>query len=142
MAAHTILVIDDEDIIRWSLRERLGQEGYRVMEAATAEEARSRFGQGPELVLLDVRLPDGDGVALLGEFKAAEPDLPVILVTAHGTVENAVLAMRSGAYDYISKPFSMEVILLVLRRALEAASMRRELSRLRTENRQIGRAHV
>ena len=136
MAAQKILVVDDEELVRWSLRELLTQEGYKVIEAPDAASARESFGREPALVLLDVRLPDGDGVSLLKEFKEQEPDLPVILMTAHGTVENAVLAMRSGAFDYVSKPFAMEEILLGVQRALENVSMRRELNRLRRENRQ------
>ncbi len=135
MATQTILVVDDEELVRWSLKERLTQEGYKVREAASVAEARRLFAKGQDLVLLDVRLPDGDGVALLEEFKQAEPDLPVVLMTAHGTVENAVLAMRAGAYDYVSKPFSMEEMLLVLNRALEAVHLRREVNRIRRENR-------
>ncbi len=135
MANQTILVVDDEELVRWSLKERLGQEGYQVREAGTVAEARRLFSRGQDLVLLDVRLPDGDGVTLLEEFKEKEPDLPVVLMTAHGTVENAVLAMRAGAYDYISKPFSMEEMLLVLSRALEAVHLRREVNRIRKENR-------
>ena len=134
MATKTILVVDDEELVRWSLKQRLSEEGYRIIEAPSASEARSLFEEIPDLVLLDVKLPDGNGVDLLGEFKKKDPDIPVILITAHGTVENAVLAMRTGAYDYISKPFSMDEILLNVKRALEASSLRQELKRLRREN--------
>ncbi|KAA3610822.1 MAG: sigma-54-dependent Fis family transcriptional regulator [Planctomycetota bacterium] len=121
------MVVDDERMIRWSLRSCLEDAGGRVEEAATLEEARRRLDeQWPELAILDLRLPDGNGMELLHELRAEDPDLPVLIITAYGSLEGAVEAMRAGAYDYVSKPFDLDDLLLTARRALE----RRELRRL------------
>ena len=90
MVTPTILIVDDEQLIRWSLSERLQQEGYRTVEAATAAEARAALRDPVDLVLLDYRLPDGDGLTLLKEIKQADPDTLVILLTAYASVETAV----------------------------------------------------
>ena len=87
----TILVVDDEQLIRWSLAERLTDDGYTVVEAATAKEALSKFGSQVDLVLLDFKLPDSDGLRVLKTMKATDPDVPVILLTAFSMVEKAVM---------------------------------------------------
>src|SRR5437879_4502004 len=94
----SILVVDDEQLIRWSLSTRLKDEGYRVVEAETARQAVERFRDGIDLVLLDYKLPDGDGLAVLQQIKAVDSDALVILLTAHSSVELAVEAMKHGAY--------------------------------------------
>src|SRR5205809_891845 len=100
MAKPIVLVVDDEQLIRWSLAERLTQEGYRVLEAETAADAMARHSNGVDLVLLDYRLPDGDGISVLKQMKEADPDTLVILLTGHSSVETAVEAMKHGAYHY------------------------------------------
>jgi DNA-binding NtrC family response regulator len=132
-----ILLVDDEDLVRFSLKDRLGRQGYSILEAGTVAEARQRLADDPDLVLLDHRLPDGTGLELLREIKSTS-DLQVVMATAHGSVPQAVEAMRIGAFDYISKPFDMDELVLTVKRALESDRMRRELSRLRTEARQQG----
>src|SRR5690242_9889681 len=108
MAHHaTILVVDDEQLIRWSLTERLQAEGYDVLEAATGREALDR-AQGVDLVLLDYKLPDFDGVTILKRLKEADPDLLVILLTAYANVDTAVAAMKLGAYHFANKPFNLD----------------------------------
>ena len=131
MAGARILVVDDERLIRWSLNERLTQEGYTVVEAGTAKEAIAGFGPEIDLVLLDFRLPDSDGLRVLKLFKASEPDIPVILLTAVSTVETAVEAMKQGAYHYANKPFNLDELALVVQKALETTALRREVRALR-----------
>jgi two-component system, NtrC family, response regulator AtoC len=127
----TVLVVDDEQLIRWSLAERLKADGLDVIEAGTAQEALDRFGPDVDLVLLDYRLPDSDGLRVLKKMKAAQPDVPVILLTAFSSIETAVEAMKHGAYHYANKPFNLEEIALVVAKALETTALRREVRALR-----------
>jgi two-component system response regulator AtoC len=127
----TVLVVDDEQLIRWSLSERLTAEGCTVLEAGTAREALERFGGDVDLVLLDYRLPDSDGLRVLKKMKAAEPDVPVILLTAFSSIETAVEAMKQGAYHYANKPFNLDEIALIVAKALETTALRREVRSLR-----------
>jgi DNA-binding NtrC family response regulator len=127
----TVLVVDDEHLIRWSLTERLSQEGYRLLEAGTAADALARHREGVDLVLLDYRLPDGDGLAVLKQMKEADPDTLVILLTGHASIGNAVEAMKHGAYHYANKPFDLDEIVLLVERALETTRLRREVKALR-----------
>ncbi len=131
MPTPTILVVDDEPLIRWSLTSRLAQEGYRVLEAENAAQAHERRREGVDLVLLDYRLPDADGLAVLKKIKETSPDTLVIMLTAHSSVELAVEAMKQGAFHYANKPFDVEEIVLLVERALETTRLRREVRTLR-----------
>jgi DNA-binding NtrC family response regulator len=131
MAARRVLVVDDEELIRWSLVERLRADGHEVVEAATAAEALGVAEHGVDLVLLDYRLPDDDGVSVLRKLRDLDPDTIVVMLTAHKNVELVVEAMKGGAFDYATKPFDLDDVALRVTRALEATRLRRELRTLR-----------
>ena len=131
MASTTILVVDDEQLIRWSLTERLRAEGHDVLEAETGARALEQLREGVDLVLLDYRLPDLDGLTILKKIKEFDPDILVILLTAYASVDTAVEAMKEGAYHFANKPFNLDDVALLVQRALETTRLRREVRRLR-----------
>ncbi len=132
MTGKRILVVDDEESVRWALRKALERAGYRVDLAADGPAGlQAAEDPGVDLILLDVRLPGRDGLEVLRVVRTRRPDLPVIMMTAFGTLQVAVEAMRLGAYDYIGKPFDMDEVLLVVEKALEAQALVLEVTRLR-----------
>jgi DNA-binding NtrC family response regulator len=133
MANATILVVDDEPLIRWSLSERLKAEGYEVVEADTGKAALEQLPRGVDLVLLDYRLPDTDGVSILRKIKEFDQDILVILLTAYANIETAVEAMKLGAYHFANKPFNLDEIAATVERALETTRLRREILHLRAD---------
>jgi DNA-binding NtrC family response regulator len=131
MTDAAILIVDDEDLIRWSLRERLRTEGYTTHEAGTGAEAMEIFRGGVDLVLLDYRLPDTDGLTLLREMKSLDPDVLVVLLTSFVSVDTAVEAMKLGAFHFANKPFNLDEVAAIVARALETTQLRREVKQLR-----------
>src|SRR6202789_1564028 len=132
MTASRILVVDDEADIRGLLKEILSEEGYEVEVAADATQARSsRVAQVPDLVLLDIWMPDTDGITLLREWSVTDGyDCPVVMMSGHGTVETAVEATRLGAFDFVEKPLSPAKLLHTVERALDAGKRRRQSGKL------------
>ncbi len=131
MTAPTVLVVDDEQLLRWSLRERLDQAGYRVLEAENGEQAVGHLDSDLDLVLLDYRLPDTDGLDLLKKIKRHDPDILVILMTAYSSIDSAVEAIKQGAYHYANKPFNLDEMMILVEKALETTRLRREVRDLR-----------
>jgi len=122
-----ILIIDDEPLMRISISDALKGDGCQVFETASGREgiALAKDG-GFDIVITDLRLPDVDGIEVLKSCKRLSPDTFVILITAYGAVETAVEAMKYGAYDYITKPFSMDELLLMIKRILRVKDLERE----------------
>ena len=126
-----ILIVDDEDIVRNSLQQWLELNGWRTQTARNAEEAEALVRKNPpDVVLTDFRMPKKSGLELMRDVRAIDPDIPVVLLTAHGDVASAVAAMRDGAYDFLQKPYDPEHVSAVVARAAERRQMAAELKRL------------
>jgi two-component system NtrC family response regulator len=131
-ATPTLLLIDDDDSLRRVTEFTLQDDGYAVLTASNGREGLELFRSTPvDLVLSDVRMPELDGMDLLPQLKAMQPDLPVIMLTAHGTISAAVEAMKLGAFDYLTKPFSRDQLRASVRKALEVGSLKSENRQLR-----------
>ena len=129
-----VLVVDDEENIRHMLATVLRSEGYDVTRAASAEEAEDLLrSQQYDVVLSDIRMPRVDGLELLDRIQQKYPDMVVVMMSAYGTVDTALEAMRRGAYDYIAKPFKPDEVILLLRKAEERERLKRENLSLRLE---------
>ena len=127
----TVLLIDDDESLRRVVEYNLHEEGYRVLTAVDGAAGWQTFqAETVDLVLTDVRMPEMDGVEVLTRIKAMQPDVPVIMLTAHGTINSAVEAMKLGAFDYLTKPFNREQLKAAVRKAFEVAA-------LTTENRYL-----
>jgi two-component system nitrogen regulation response regulator NtrX len=134
--AADILVVDDEADIRELVAGILSDEGYAVRTAASAEEALSAIrARKPSLLVLDIWMQGGgmDGLELLDLLQTLDADLPVLIISGHGNIETAVSAIKRGAYDFLEKPFKSDRLLLVVQRALEATSLKRENRRLKAQ---------
>ena len=129
-----ILVVDDDEQMQFFLKEALVRQGYGVTVRATAEDALASLrGDRFDLVLLDVRLPGMSGLVAVEAILRLDPHIPIIVMTAHGSRDGALEAVRRGAYDYFTKPFRLEEMEIVIRRALEKRRLLQEIDRLRSE---------
>ena len=129
-----VLIIDDEPSLRQTVSMILDEEGYEVLVAGDGKEGLDKALEvGPDMVLTDVRMPGMPGLEFLDRYRAEGGDALVIVMTAYGSTELAIEAMKKGAYDYIPKPFSADQLVLTLRKAQEREALRREVSRLREE---------
>ncbi len=127
-----VLIVDDERLLRWSLQQNLAREGYAVFTAETGSEALELFREElPDITLLDIHLPDISGIKVLQYIKEFDKDAIVLMITAYGDIQTAVECIKLGAYDFIEKPFNMEKLNLIIRKALETSSLRREVSQLK-----------
>jgi two-component system, NtrC family, nitrogen regulation response regulator NtrX len=119
-----ILIIDDEKAIRKTLSEILSYEGYKIDEAGDGEEGLRKFREKEyDVILCDIKMPKMDGIEFLEKAKEANPDLPIIMISGHGTIETAVEAVKKGAYDYISKPPDLNRLLITIRNAMDKTSL-------------------
>ncbi len=129
MSKKKVLIVDDEKLIRWTLSQKLQEWNLDYLEATSGEAAfQVAEEEGPDLVMLDVKLPDVKGTDLLEEFKKKWPELPVIMITAFGVIDDAVTAMRRGAYDFITKPIDYAKLQSTVKNALETVSLKREIA--------------
>jgi len=135
MGRSKILVVDDERMIRWSIQQALGKDGFSVAAVETGEEAVSQCGdETPDLVLLDITLPGIDGIEVLRRLKAADPSVTVVMLTAVDDVKVVVEAMRLGAYDYVSKPFDLDRLRVIVQNALDRHELHEEVEFHRKES--------
>ena len=136
MPRESILIVDDEKLIRWSLKQKLESWNYQVVEAEDLRAARGKLQQEiPDLVTLDIKLPDGSGVDFLKQIRESHPGIPVIMITAFGVVDVAVQALKLGAYDFIEKPINFEKLENVIRNALETNRLKTQVAQTSKTNR-------
>lgn len=134
MSKEKVLVVDDEPMIRWTLNEALRGWGYETAEAGTVAAALTAFeAEQPQVILLDINLPDGTGLDLLLEIKNRHPQAIVIMITANVMVEDIIAALRGGAYDFIGKPINLNELQVTIRNGLEAGQLRKEVEQIRRE---------
>jgi two-component system nitrogen regulation response regulator NtrX len=134
MAGIDILIVDDEEGILKTLSGILSDEGYQVMTKSNGQEAiQAVLADPPQLVLLDIWMPDIDGIETLQKIKDFSPNLTVVMMSGHGSIESAVKAIKLGAYDYIEKPLSLEKVTLLIKHALNEQKLERENRRLKKE---------
>ncbi|MDQ3315150.1 MAG: response regulator, partial [Verrucomicrobiota bacterium] len=133
-----ILIIDDERPILLTLEALLGRHGYQPETAATAAYGLKILkNNSPAVVLLDLQLPDAQGLEMLEQIKQEKPDTQVIILTAHDSLNNAIESMKRGAYHFISKPYAAEELLSLIDKALEKQSLLRETEQLRQKTQQL-----
>jgi DNA-binding NtrC family response regulator len=143
MSAPSILVVDDDDANRVTLERILQREGYRVVHAIGGREAMDRLREDRvDLVLTDLKMPGMSGIDLLKAARKVDPDVEVVVMTAYGTVETAVEAMKEGAYDFVAKPLKRMELVTTLQKALEKRSLQVENRRLREQLAAVGEGEI
>ena len=126
-----ILIIDDDESIIWVVKKTLEPLGYSITSRTRLSTGLRAVQDNPQVVLLDLILPDGDGLEGLREIRSLNPDAIVVMITAHARMESTITAMKEGAYDYLEKPFDIEELKIVIEKAFRDLSMREELRQLR-----------
>jgi two-component system, NtrC family, nitrogen regulation response regulator NtrX len=130
--ARTVLIVDDEQSIRQSLQGILSDEGLEVFTASSGLSALEKIDETlPDIILLDIWMPEMDGIETLVKIKTSYPNLPVVMMSGHGTIETAVRATKLGAYDFIEKPLSLEKVLVSINNAVDYSRLEEEISLLR-----------
>lgn len=132
MTDNKVLIIDDDESVLWVVQKTLDPLGYKVSSEKTIKNAMKSIPTA-DVILLDMILPDGNGIELLREIKSINQDVPVIIITANGKMESAITAMKEGAYDYLEKPFDIEELTITVKRAFNELKMRHEISQLRNK---------
>lgn len=126
-----VLVVDDEEMLAWSIETELKAHGVEVLTCSSLRLALESFPMfNPDLVVCDLRLPDGSGMELMKKWHLERPDMPFILITAHGAVESAIDALRFGAFDYLQKPFNLKTLTATINRAAEVSFLRQKVKQL------------
>ena len=134
MPTARVLVIDDEQVICEGCRLALGEQGYLVMYGTTGREGLNKLkDQDFDLLLLDIKLPDVDGLQILTDVRQSDPQMPVIVMTGYASVQNAVAAMKNGAFDYLAKPFSEDELTHAVAKAIENKRLKEENLSLRRQ---------
>ena len=134
MPAEKIMIVDDERLVRWSLRQKCEEWGYQVVEADCGEVAlKLAQRESPDLVLLDVRMPDLTGIEVLDELKKSDEARAVIMITADPQLDDVKAALKLGAYDFVGKPIEFEALRVAIKNALEATNLRSQVQALRGE---------
>ncbi|NPU85249.1 MAG: sigma-54-dependent Fis family transcriptional regulator [Syntrophaceae bacterium] len=134
----TILIVDDTQLIAESLRKALSREGYDILTAATGKDALLSYEEnGPDLILLDVKLPDIDGIQVLQKIRQVDAKTPIIVMTAYSGIKGAVEAMKSGAYDYVAKPFDIDELKIIVARCLASRKVEAEVDHMRSTKKEL-----
>ncbi|MHC4078367.1 MAG: response regulator, partial [Planctomycetota bacterium] len=139
MAGHRILIVDDQAAVREELAYALSFEGFETVEAKDGEAALAAADDGDfAVVLLDIKMPGLDGMQVLSQLRKDHPSLPVVMISGHGDIETAVVAVKQGAYDFLPKPFDTDRVLVSVNNALRLRDLTRENRNLRS---QLAREH-
>ncbi len=134
MGRTKILVVDDEKLLRWTLEQNLTKDGYQVITADSGAAGIAAYREDqPDLLLLDINLPDLSGVEVLEAIKSEDKDALAIMITAFGDIKTAVKTIKIGAYDFVEKPFNMDKLRILIEKALETVKLRREVSQFREQ---------